>query len=117
MIKLEELSYNDKIVLTISLDEKDNSLVFTDKNNHSIVMSESGINIKSEKNITIHAAQNLILKGDKGVKIESSRRDVQIKGVNIKEFASKGYSAQGRVSASLMGGRETKIKGAIVKIN
>ena len=117
MIKLEELSYNDKIVLTISLDEKDNSLVFTDKNNHSIVMSESGITIKSEKDITVHAAQNLILKGDKGVKIESSRGDVQIKGLNIKETALLTYSAKGGTTASLIGGTKTTIKGAMVMIN
>jgi hypothetical protein len=50
-------------------------------------MSESGIVIKSDKDITFQTTQKLMLKGDQGVTIESSGGDVQIKGLNIQETA------------------------------
>ena len=80
-------------------------------------MSDSGITIKSAKSITVQASQNLRLQGDQGVSIESSGGDVQIKGLNIKETAQMEYSAKGSITASLQGGAQTTIKGAMVMIN
>jgi len=102
---------------TAIFSDKDKEITIKDQNNNSIVMSDSGITIKSDKNITVQATQNLTLKGDQGVSIESSGGDVQIKGLNIKETAQMEYSAEGSMTASLQGGTQTTIKGAMVMIN
>lgn len=102
---------------TAIFSDKDKSITIQDQNSNSIVMSDSGITIKSPKDITIQATQNLNLKGDQGVTIESSGGDVQIKGMNIKETAQMEYSANGSMTASLQGGTQTTIKGAMVMIN
>lgn len=113
--KILTLQTPSKNTAIFSDDEK--SITFKDQNDNSIVMSDSGITIKSPKNITVEATQNLTLKGDQGVTIESSGGDVQIKGLNIKESAQMEYSAQGSMTASLQGGTQTTIKGAMVMIN
>ncbi|WP_420571499.1 type VI secretion system tip protein VgrG [Kordia sp.] len=102
---------------TAIFSDQDKEITIKDQNNNNIVMSESGITIKSDKDITVQASQNLTLKGDTGVTIESSGGDVQIKGLNIKETAQMQYSAEGSMTASLQGGTETTIKGAMVMIN
>lgn len=102
---------------TAIFSDKDKSITIQDENSNSIVMSDSGITIKSPKDITVQATQNLNLKGDQGVTIESSGGDVQIKGMNIKETAQMEYSANGSMTASLQGGTQTTIKGAMVMIN
>jgi Rhs element Vgr protein len=102
---------------TAIFSDENKQITITDQNNNSIVMSESGIIIKSDKNITVQAKQNLTLKGDQGVTIESSGGDVEIKGLNIKETAQMKYSAKGNATASLLGGVQTTIKGAMVMIN
>ena len=102
---------------TAIFSDEDKQITIKDQNNNSIVMSESGITIKSDKDITVQATQNLTLQGDQGVTIESSGGDVQIKGLNIKQTAQMQYSAEGSMTASLQGGTETTIKGAMVMIN
>ncbi|MEM6684328.1 MAG: type VI secretion system tip protein VgrG, partial [Bacteroidota bacterium] len=102
---------------TAIFSDEDEEITIKDQNNNSIVMSSSGITIKSDTNITIEATQNLTLKGDTGVTIEASGGDVNIKGMNIKETADMEYSAEGSMTASLQGGTETTIKGAMVMIN
>ncbi|WP_430410646.1 type VI secretion system tip protein VgrG [Kordia sp.] len=116
---------DDKKILTLEtpgkntaiFSDEDKSITIKDQNSNSIVMSDSGITIKSPKDITIEATQNLNLKGNQGVNIESSGGDVQIKGLNIKETAQMEYSANGSMTASLQGGTQTTIKGAMVMIN
>ena len=102
---------------TAVLSDKDKKITLKDQNGNCIVMSESGITIKSDKNITIEATQQLTLKGNQGVTVESAAGDVQIKGLNIKHTADMQFSAEGSMTASLQGGAETTIKGAMVMIN
>ncbi|WP_299136736.1 type VI secretion system tip protein VgrG [uncultured Tenacibaculum sp.] len=102
---------------TAIFDDKSKEITIKDQNNNSIVMSSSGITIKSAKNINIEANQKLTLKGKQGVTIDSSPGDVTIKGTNIKETASVKYSAKGSAQAELTGGAQTTIKGAMVMIN
>lgn len=97
--------------------DQDKSVTIKDQNGNSILMSESGFEIMSNKNITIHATQNLTLKGDTGVSIESTAGDVSIKGMNIKNDANVEFSARGSAQAELIGGAQTTIKGAMVMIN
>jgi Rhs element Vgr protein len=113
----KELTLETPSKNTAILSDKDKQITIKDQNDNCIIMSDSGITIQSAKNITVKATQNLTLKGDQGVTIESSGGDVQIKGLNIKETADMEYSAEGGATASLQGGAETTIKGAMVMIN
>lgn len=97
--------------------DHDKTVTIKDQNGNSIEMSESGININSPKDITIQATQQLTLSGNTGVSIESSGGDVNIKGLNIKQTADVEFSAEGSAIASLKGGAQTTIKGAMVMIN
>ena len=102
---------------TAVFDDKSKEITIKDQNNNSIVMSSSGIVIKSAKNISIEANQKLTLKGKQGVAIESSPGDVTVKGTNIKQTANVKLSAKGNAQAELTGGAQTTIKGAMVMIN
>lgn len=116
---------DENIVLTsmtpeknqLVLSDKDKKIIVKDQSGNSLTMSESGIEMKSEKDITIQAAQKLTLKGDMGITLESSTGDIEEKGMNIKGTAQMQYSAQGSVSAQVQGGAELTLKGAMVMIN
>lgn len=102
---------------TLTLSDNDKQVTLQDQNNNSIVMSESGIEIKSVKSISIQSDQNLTLKGTQGVNIESSAGDVSISGVNIKQTADMEFSAEGNTNATVQGGGELTLKGAMIMIN
>ena len=97
--------------------DKDKQISIKDQNGNKIIMSESGITIKSDKDINIEASQNLNLKGTQGVKIQSSPGDIQVTGMNVKLTADTQFSAEGSATAELKGGAQTSVKGAMVMIN
>ena len=101
----------------VTLDDKNKQISIKDQNGNSIVMSSSGIDIKSPKNINISADQSVSIKGKTGVSIEASSGDIASKGVNIKESASVKYEAKGGATATVEGGGSLTLKGAMVMIN
>lgn len=100
---------------TIIISDKDKKITVQDENNNSIVMSASGITIKSAKDVNIEG-QNISLKAQMGVNVQAGT-DVNIKGVNIKEAASAQYSAEGSATAKVTAGAQLTLKGAMVMIN
>lgn len=112
-------------VLTITTPKKNkvilsdaaSSITVEDQNSNSLVMSSSGIVIKSLKDISIEATGNLNLKGTQGVNIESSAGDVKTSGLNVKTTANIQFSAQGSATAEVSGGAQLTLKGAMVMIN
>ncbi|AYL99035.1 type VI secretion system tip protein VgrG [Mucilaginibacter celer] len=102
---------------TIIVSDKEKSITIQDQNQNSIVMSESGITIKSAKDINIQADQNVNITGNMGVKVTASSGDVAVSAMNIKENADMQYSAQGGEMAQVQGGMELTLKGAMVMIN
>ncbi len=102
---------------TVVFSDQDKKITIKDQNNNHIIMSDSGITLKSDRDINIESSQKLTLKGDQGVSIEASSGDIEIKGMNIKNTADMEFSAEGSMTASLQGGAETTIKGAMVMIN
>ena len=102
---------------TIIVSDKDKQITIKDQNDNSVIMSSSGINIKSAKDINIEATQNVNIKGNQGVSIASSGGDVAISGINIKETAQSQYSAKGNLNAEVQGGAQLVLKGAMVMIN
>lgn len=102
---------------TVTLDDKNKQISIADQNSNSMVMSESGIDIKSPKDINISADQKVSIKGNMGVSVEASSGDVSTKGLNISENASVNYQAKGGAAATVEGGATLTLKGAMVMIN
>ncbi len=102
---------------TMIFSDKDKQISIKDENGNSIVMSQSGIDIKSPKDINISADQKVNIKGVQGIQVQSSAGDVEISGVNIKETANVQYSADGSATAKITSGAELTIKSAMVMIN
>jgi Rhs element Vgr protein len=102
---------------TLVLDDQNKQIEIKDQNGNSIVMSSSGIAIKSDKNITLEAGQNVSIKGNTGISIQSSGGDVSTKGMNIKDVADMQYSAKGNATAEVQGGVQLTLKAAMVMIN
>ena len=93
---------------TIELNDTTGSISFQDAEN-SIVLNAQGISIKSNGAITISAAQ--------GANVSSSGGDLQLSGINIKATANVQLNLEATATATLNGGGETTIKGAMVLIN
>ena len=102
---------------TAIFSDKDSQITIQDQNENSIVMSDSGITIKSPKDITVEATQNLILKGDEGVTIESSAGDVEISGMNVKVNADTQYSVNGGEIAQINSSAELTLNSGMIMIN
>lgn len=102
---------------TLTLDDKNKQIEVKDENGNSMVMSSSGITIKSDKDINLQAGQKVTIKGNSGVDIESSGGDVDVKGNNINETANMQYVAKGSMTAAVQGGTELTLKAAMVMIN
>lgn len=102
---------------TVVLSDKDKQVSLKDQNGNSIIMSDSGIEIKSPKSITITADQNVSISGAQGIKESSSGGDVQVSGMNIKQTAQMEYSAEGSMTAKVTAGMQLTLKGAMVMIN
>lgn len=102
---------------SVTLSDKDTKIVIKDKTGNTITMSDSGIDLKSPKNISINADQNVTISGTKGIKIQSSGGDVEVSGINIKETADSQYSAEGSQIAKINSGAELTLKSAMIMIN
>ncbi|MCA3168230.1 MAG: hypothetical protein ING22_06735 [Burkholderiales bacterium] len=102
---------------TLILDDKNKQIEVKDENGNSMVMSCSGITIKSDKDITLQAGQKVTIKGNLGVNIQSSAGDVDVNGININETANMQYVAKGGMTAAVQGGAELTLKAAMIMIN
>lgn len=102
---------------SVVLDDKNKKILIKDQNDNSLEMSDSGIEFKSSKAITIESDKEISIKGKNGIKLESSGGDVEIKGSNIKQEADSAFSAKSSGTAKVQGGSELTLKGAMVKIN
>lgn len=102
---------------TLVLDDKNKQIEVKDENGNSILMTSSGITIKSDKDINLQAGQKVSIKGNTGIDIQSSGGDVSTTGNNIKETAQLQYTAKGNMTAQVQGGTELILKAAMVMIN
>jgi len=101
----------------VILNDRDKQITIQDENQNSIVMSSSGITMKSPKKIVIQADQGVSISGTQGITIEAPAGDVAISGINIKETADVQYSAQGGETAQIDSGMELTLKSAMIMIN
>ena len=98
------------------LDDKNKSIVAKDMNNNSLTMDQSGIALKSDKDIKLTATGKIDISGTGGVNIESSA-DLTEKGANVQLTADVGFTAKGNATAEVSASGQTTVKGAMVMIN
>lgn len=99
------------------LDDDNKKVIIKDQNENTITMSDSGIEIKSKKNINLESDQKVSIKGKQGISMQASGGDVEIKGMNVKNTADTQFSAEGSATASVKGGSQLTLKAAMVMIN
>ncbi|MES3019689.1 MAG: type VI secretion system tip protein VgrG [Bacteroidota bacterium] len=100
----------------ITLDDDGKMVDITDQNSNSIKMTSSGIEIKSAKDITLKATGKIILDATAALSV-TSKADVEVSGLNIKNTAQVGFAAKGNATAEISASGQTTVKGAIVMIN
>ncbi|MEI7087066.1 type VI secretion system tip protein VgrG [Pectobacterium versatile] len=101
---------------SIVMSDKDKSITLTDQNSNTISMGENGINITSNKDITI-SAKNAVKIESTGDTTVKATGDAKISGLNVSVQANTGLTLKGNATAELSCSGITTIKGAIVKIN
>jgi hypothetical protein len=102
---------------TVVLDDQNKQITVKDGNGNSIVMSESGIAIKSDKTISLEAGEKVTIKGDGGIGLQSSTGDVDTSANNINQTAQMQFAAKGNATASVQSGAELTLKAAMIMIN
>lgn len=116
---------DDKKIFTIStpdknkiiLDDENKKITIADDNGNTVTMSDSGISMKSPKNITLQADGNVAISGKQGVKISSDAGDVVVKGINVKQTATTEYSVDGGMKATVQSSMNMTLQSAMININ
>lgn len=101
---------------SIKLDDDAKSIEIIDQNNNTIKMTSGGIDITSAKDINLKATGNITLDATGKLNL-SSKQDVAIAGLNIKNAAQVGFEAKGNATAEISASGQTTVKGAMVMIN
>lgn len=92
--------------ITISDDAK--GITLEDQNGNSLKLNDSGITLKSTKDITLEAASKLTLK---------ATQDTSIEGLNVSAKAKAQFKAEGSAGAEVSTSAIAILKGSLVKIN
>ncbi len=114
----------DKKILTlrtpgknsITLSDESGAISLEDQNNNSIIMSSSGITIKSDRDITFEAGQNLNLNGKFGISLTSSG-NVTTKGTSVSTKATSQFSVSSDASTDIKSNGQLSLKGTLITIN
>jgi len=102
---------------TISLNDEGRQIKIEDQSGNSIVMSESGISLKSPADINIQSDQTVNIKGTTGVNLTSDAGDVVTKGMNIKNSADMELNLESSMTATLKSGTQMTLQSAMIMIN
>ncbi|MFN6570936.1 type VI secretion system tip protein VgrG [Dendronalium sp. ChiSLP03b] len=92
----------------IIISDADKGITLADQNGNILTMNDSGINIKSPKDITLEATGKLTLKAS---------QDTNIEGLNVNAKASAQFKAQGSTGAEVSTSAIAILKGSLVQIN
>lgn len=71
----------------ITCDDVSKTITINDQNGNSVVLSPEGISLKSAKNITAGAVEQISMDGSKGVTINAAAGDYNVNAMNISETA------------------------------
>jgi len=115
---------DDKKIVTVTtpgknkivLNDDEKSILLQDQNSNKVTLNDSGIQLQSQKDVTIKAMGKITLDatGELGL---SSKADVKVSGLNVSNEAKVGFTAKGNASAELSASGQTTVKGAMVMIN
>ncbi|WP_423999485.1 type VI secretion system tip protein VgrG [Maribacter sp. IgM3_T14_3] len=100
----------------IVLDDKEKSISIKDMNDNSIVMDESGITMKTPKDLNLSADGSINIKATSNLAM-SATADATLVGLSITHNAKTSFTAKGNASAELSASGQTTVKGAMVMIN
>ncbi|WP_343690610.1 type VI secretion system tip protein VgrG [Chitinophaga sp.] len=112
--KIVQITTPGKNTITVSDDAK--GITLEDQNNNSVKLDDSGITLNSAKDIVLKATGNITLNATAKLTGKAAQ-DLELSGMNIKQTAQIGLTAQGSASAELSASGQTVIKGGIVMIN
>lgn len=115
---------DDKKVITLTtpagnklvFSDEDKKITLKDQTGNELEFSESGVLLKSPKDITIQATGKIDVKATGAVSVKSDA-DVKVDGLNVQATAQVGFTAKGNASAELSASGQTTVKGAMVMIN
>jgi Rhs element Vgr protein len=101
---------------TVVLDDDGKSILLKDQSGNSVKLSQAGIEMDSQKDISIKAAGKITLDA-KGALSVNSAADVKVEGMNVNLSAQVGFVGKGSATAELSASGQTTVKGAMVMIN
>lgn len=109
---------------TAIFSDQNQNITIQDQNNNKVVMSSSGIQMTSPKDIDLTADGNVNITGTQGVTIKSSASmtlqatsGFTAKGMSVSITADTSATLEGSASTTVNSSGETTIKGSIVMIN
>ncbi|MBE9009586.1 type VI secretion system tip protein VgrG [Pseudanabaenaceae cyanobacterium LEGE 13415] len=114
--KMKVLFDDDKKVMTLEtpngnkvvISDEDKGIALKDQNGNTLVMDDSGIMMKSPKDITIEATGKLTLK---------ATQDTKIEGLNVNAKANVQFKAEGNAGAEVSTSAIAVLRGSLVQIN
>lgn len=101
----------------IALDDTSKVITINDQNGNSVVLSAAGISLKSAKNISIEAGDQVILNGTAGVVVKSNAGDFSVEALNINENAYMNYNATANASLDVSCSGQMKLQAGMIYIN
>jgi len=101
---------------SITISDEGKSITLQDQNSNSIKLDDSGITLNSAKDIVLKATGNITMEATQKLTGKATQ-DLELNGMNIKQTAQVGFTAQGNASAELSASGQTVIKGGMVMIN
>ena len=107
---------DDKKIITLEtpggnkiiISDEDKGITLKDQNDNSMTMNDSGISIKSPKDITVEATGKLTL---------TAKQDTSIEGLNVNAKANAQFKAEGNAGAEVSTSAIAVLKGSLVQIN
>jgi len=107
---------DDKKVMTLEtpagnqvvMSDDEKSIVLSDQNRNSVTLDNSGITLKSPKNITIEATGTIKMK---------ATQDASLEGLNVNVKANTQFKATGNAGVEVSTSAIAVLKGSLVQIN
>ena len=92
----------------ITISDEDKGITLEDQNSNILTMNDSGIEMKSPKDILLEATGKLTLK---------ATQDTSIEGLNVNVKANAQFKAEGAAGAEVSTSAIAILKGSLVQIN
>lgn len=99
-----ETPAGNKVVLS----DEDKSIVLTDQHSNTVTLNNSGIKLKSPKDIVLEATGKVTIK---------ATQDASLEGANVNVKANAQFKAQGNAGAEVSTSAIAVLKGSLVQIN